>query len=494
VFAAHLMITGESAVLFVGEGKVAPALREKLAADGIVLAPYGEAAAALAALPSRSHVLLDPRRITLAFRQAVPETVRVIEAINPSTMAKSRKSEAEIAFVRQAMEEDGAALAEFFAWFEAALGREPITELTIDERITGRAAAASRVRLPELSDHRRLQRQRRAAALPRHRRSARADRRAGEIRRRAAADRLRRPVSVRHHRHHARRPGGRHHARAARGLHARAQGHDFAVAGDLPARHALAVARRAGAHADLGRRDRLRPRHRARGRLLPQRARGPHGITPHLAPDPHTALEPGMITSNEPGIYRPGRWGVRIENLVLTVPAEKTEFGEFLRFETLTLCPIDTPLHRARPADRRRDRLAERLPRRGGEPRRAAGQRRGARVARAAHAADLRVAAGVPPGGRRWTDSRRFCRGDAVHDARADAGQVPVSPGLSAVAGANRSCTATSWSSVVATTHRRADSTMWRLWSLNGPIEAADFQSTGPIRLVLPDGVPTSRQ
>ncbi|MBK9245015.1 MAG: M24 family metallopeptidase [Burkholderiales bacterium] len=69
---------------------------------------------------------------------------------------------------------------------------------------------------------------------------------------------------------------------------------------------------------------------------------GPHGITPHLAPEPHTALEPGMITSNEPGIYRPGRWGVRIENLVLTVPAEKTEFGEFLRFETLTLCPIDS--------------------------------------------------------------------------------------------------------------------------------------------------------
>jgi Xaa-Pro aminopeptidase len=49
-----------------------------------------------------------------------------------------------------------------------------------------------------------------------------------------------------------------------------------------------------------------------------------------------------MITSNEPGIYRPGRWGVRIENLVLTVPAQTTEFGEFLRFETLTLCPIDT--------------------------------------------------------------------------------------------------------------------------------------------------------
>jgi Xaa-Pro aminopeptidase len=69
---------------------------------------------------------------------------------------------------------------------------------------------------------------------------------------------------------------------------------------------------------------------------------GPHGITPHLAPEPQTAMEPGMITSDEPGIYRPGRWGVRIENLLLTVPAGRGEFGEFLKFETLTLCPIDT--------------------------------------------------------------------------------------------------------------------------------------------------------
>jgi len=53
-----------------------------------------------------------------------------------------------------------------------------------------------------------------------------------------------------------------------------------------------------------------------------------------------------MITSIEPGVYRPGRWGVRIENLVMNVPAAslaaETEFGEFLEFETLTLCPIDT--------------------------------------------------------------------------------------------------------------------------------------------------------
>jgi Xaa-Pro aminopeptidase len=54
------------------------------------------------------------------------------------------------------------------------------------------------------------------------------------------------------------------------------------------------------------------------------------------------AMEPGMITSIEPGVYRPGQWGVRIENLVMNISGPTTEFGEFLDFETLTLCPIDT--------------------------------------------------------------------------------------------------------------------------------------------------------
>ena len=52
-----------------------------------------------------------------------------------------------------------------------------------------------------------------------------------------------------------------------------------------------------------------------------------------------------MITSIEPGVYRAGQWGVRIENLVLSVPASTVEgetFAEMLEFETLTLCPIDT--------------------------------------------------------------------------------------------------------------------------------------------------------
>jgi Xaa-Pro aminopeptidase len=68
---------------------------------------------------------------------------------------------------------------------------------------------------------------------------------------------------------------------------------------------------------------------------------GPQSIS-KAVPDAHMAMEPGMITSIEPGLYRDGQWGVRIENLVLNIAGPNNQFGEFLDFETLTLCPIDT--------------------------------------------------------------------------------------------------------------------------------------------------------
>jgi len=60
--------------------------------------------------------------------------------------------------------------------------------------------------------------------------------------------------------------------------------------------------------------------------------------------DTHAPLTPGMITSNEPGVYLAGKFGIRCENLVLTVPAMETEFGKFYKFETLTLFPFDLSL------------------------------------------------------------------------------------------------------------------------------------------------------
>src|SRR5699024_10980433 len=67
---------------------------------------------------------------------------------------------------------------------------------------------------------------------------------------------------------------------------------------------------------------------------------GPQSISPRQQVGDQYQFKSGMVTSNEPGLYRPDKWGIRIENLVLAKPVEQD--NTFLEFETLTLCPIDT--------------------------------------------------------------------------------------------------------------------------------------------------------
>ncbi|HEY9104645.1 aminopeptidase P family protein [Chitinimonas sp.] len=337
VFVGHALVGLSGATLFVAEGKVDATLAAKLAADGVRVAAYAEAAAALAALPASARLLLDPRRITLGLRQAVPAAVKVIEAINPSTFAKSRKLDAEAAFVREAMAQDGAALAEFFSWLEGALGRERITELTIDEQITAARARRPGFVCPSFATIAGFNGN---GAMP-HYRATEASHSVIE------GDGLLLIDS-----------GGQYHGGTtditrvvAIGQVSAEQKRDFTLV--LKGMIALSMARfprgtrsplldslaRApiwAANVDYG-----HGTGHGVGYFLNVHE-GPQSISPHTPAEPQTAMEPGMITSNEPGIYKPGRWGVRIENLLLNVPAGTSEFGEFLAFETLTLCPIDT--------------------------------------------------------------------------------------------------------------------------------------------------------
>ena len=66
---------------------------------------------------------------------------------------------------------------------------------------------------------------------------------------------------------------------------------------------------------------------------------GPARISPHPV---DVALEKGMVLTNEPGIYREGEYGIRLENMVLVTEARQTEFGRFLGFENLTWCHFET--------------------------------------------------------------------------------------------------------------------------------------------------------
>lgn len=340
VFIAHLLLDGTGGRLFIADGKVPTDVASRLAADGIQLAPYDQAATALAALPTDATLLIDPRRVTLGLREAVPAGVKLIEQINPSTLLKSRKSAAEAAFVREAMIEDGAAMCEFYAEFEASLARgERWSELDVDTRLT--ACRRRRKDFVGLSF----------------------DTIAGWM-----------------------ANGALPHYRATPGSFAQIEGNGLLLIDSggqyLGGTTDITRVWPIGQVSDAQKRDytlvlkgtiALSRTRFPRGTLSPMLdaiARAPlwehgldyghgtgHGVGYFLnvhegpqsiskaIPDATMAMEPGMITSIEPGLYRPGRWGVRIENLVMNVAIETPEnhaFGEMLAFETLTLCPIDT--------------------------------------------------------------------------------------------------------------------------------------------------------
>ncbi|HHL4079250.1 aminopeptidase P family protein [Burkholderia sola] len=337
VFVAHALIGADRATLFVADGKVPSALAASLAQDGVDVRAYDAARASLAALPDGATLLIDPRRVTFGTLEAVPAGVKLVEAVNPSTFAKSRKTFAEIEHVRVTMEHDGAALAEFFAWFEQAVNRETITELTVEEKLT-----AARARRPGYV----------SASF-------------------ATIAGFNANGAMPHY--HATRES--HATIAGDGLLLIDSGGQY-MTGTTDITRVVPV----GAVSDLQRRDftivlksmmalsRARFPRGIRSPMLDAIARAPmwaagldyghgtgHGVgyflnvhegpqvISHYAPaEPYTAMEEGMITSIEPGVYRPGQWGIRIENLVVNRAAGKTEFGDFLAFETLTLCPIDT--------------------------------------------------------------------------------------------------------------------------------------------------------
>jgi Xaa-Pro aminopeptidase len=341
VFLAHLLVSERDARLFVGAGKIDAALAAVLAGDGVQIAPYADAAPALAALPGDAVLLVDPKRITLGLREQA--SVRLVEATNPSTLLKSRKSADEAAQVRAAMVEDGAAMCEFYAWFEAALAdperTEPITELTVDERLG--AARARRPGFVGLSFGT-IAAFNANGAMPHYRATpashavidgdglllidSGAQYRGGttDITRVWPIGKV--SAAQRHD-----------YTRVLKGTMALSRTR-FPRGTPSPMLDAIARAPLWEHGLDYG-----HGTGHGVGYFLNVHE-GPQTIS-RTVPEPAMAMEPGMITSIEPGLYRPGQWGVRIENLVLNVLAASlagSEFGEFLEFETLTLCPIDT--------------------------------------------------------------------------------------------------------------------------------------------------------
>ncbi|WFF38450.1 aminopeptidase P family protein [Moraxella nasibovis] len=338
VFLSHLLICADGATLFVDGDKLDAQAKAALQEAGIQVADYDSVVSTLATVSG--SLLIDPAKVAINTIASVPKSVHIQRAMSPSTVLKAVKTDRELGHVREAMRQDGAALCEFFSDFERRIhAGETLNEVDIDTLLND-----ARSRQP-------------------HHVCASFDTIAG-----------------------FRGNGAIVHYRAEADTCATLQG-DGLLLIDSGAQYyngTTDITRMASvgvvcddakkdvtyvlkAHIALARAvypmgipsaqlDVL-----ARNELWQQGLDYGHGtghgvgyfLNVHEGPQvisrnaptlPERTMQYGMITSNEPGLYREGKWGIRLENLVATVPAHHTEFGEFARFEDLTLCPFDTRL------------------------------------------------------------------------------------------------------------------------------------------------------
>jgi len=334
VAVCHAIVSSTDVRLFIDREKIGADVTSELEADGVVLCPYEEFLDAVGSLGG--SVLLSPSQVSAAVAERIPEEARRVEQLNLTTRAKARKNSIELEHIRQVMIRDGVAMVRYLHWLIGAVATEDVTELSAELKLQEFRAQGERFASPSF-------------------RTTSGYRGHGAIVHYSAteeSDSLLEPAGL-----YLVDSGGQYldgttdiTRTVTLGEPTDEERKDYTLV--LKGHIALATLRfpvgTTGPMIDAV----------ARQFLWRERMNYGHGtghgvgffLSVHEGPQQinqktsDIKLEPGMLISNEPGIYRAGRHGVRIENLVVVAEATRTDFGEFLEFETVTLCPFDSSL------------------------------------------------------------------------------------------------------------------------------------------------------
>lgn len=339
LFTSFALLTMNELYLFADNKKIPGQLKDDLNRDNVVLLPYENIEEKLSQLDAGSSLIYTPGTTSASLIRALDKDLEVIEEISIPTRMKAIKNEVEIENIRQVMIKDGVALTKFFHWLEKNIGSEKITEISASEKLLAfrmeqdDCVGPSFATIAGYNEH---------GAMPHYCATPETD---AELK----------PEGI-----FLLDSGGQYYGGTtditrtiALSEPTEQQKKDFTLA--LKGTIDLAMAK-----FPLG----------TKGYQIEMMARKPlwdhgmnyghgtgHGVgyflNVHEGPqtigsgasgDLKTIIEPGMLLSDEPAIYREGEYGFRTENLVLCTEDEETEYGKFLRFETVTLCHIDTSL------------------------------------------------------------------------------------------------------------------------------------------------------
>lgn len=333
VFIAYLLIASRGATLFTECSRVSDEVKEYLNDNGVELRPYNKIGEGLAQYFEYS-ILMDGNKTAAIMPRYVPTRTQVIYAPSPIPLMKAVKNEAETAGFRRAMVSDGVAMVRLLKWIKPAVAKGGVTEMGVDDKLTAlRSEDPAYVEksfetIAAYESH---------GAIVHYEPTADSD------------------VEL--------------HPEGLLLLDCGAQ-YDCGTTditrtiplGPVSEEQRLVYTLVLKAHIRL---EMAQFPAGANGTQIDAIARSVlwsrgynylhgtgHGVGAHLCvhEGPQqirmeyvpTALKAGMTITDEPGVYLAGRFGVRIENVLLIVGGDSTECGNFLRMEPLTLCPIDT--------------------------------------------------------------------------------------------------------------------------------------------------------
>lgn len=336
VATAYALVDDTEAVIYISPEKLSEEVRSYFASQQVLVKDYQQIYKDLGSISKDKRVLLDGSKINQSLFEAITPECAVINRMSPVTMLKSIKNEKEISGMRQAMIKDGVALTRFFMWLESTVSSGELTEISIAEKLYDFRAEQSNFfgesfgTIAGYADHGAIvhykaDEQSNAKILPEGILLLDSGGQFFE----GTTD-ITRTITL--------------------GNPTPQQKTDFTLVlkGHIGIATAVFPVGTRGSQLDI----------LARKAMWDRRLNYGHGtghgvghfLNVHEGPqnirmdENPVTLQPGMFISNEPGLYRTDEYGIRTENLIMVTPDQRSEFGQFLRFETLTLFPIDTNL------------------------------------------------------------------------------------------------------------------------------------------------------
>ena len=328
VVLGFLLIETDKNTLFIDQEKLSSSDLASLKESGVDVSAYHLAFDAIKQVKGE-RILLDPKRTCFANYDSVPEGIEIIEDMNPSTLLKSNHT-------RHAMVKDGVALTKFFKWVEENVGSGELSEISIAEKLQDLRAASEGfvdISFDTIAGYKAH------GALPHYKATDTSNST-------LSADGLLLVDS-----------GGQYKDGTTDITRVISLGNitaeekkDYTIVlkGTIEGSQAIFPVGTKGYSIDAITRRPIWETFRNYGHGTG------HGVgyflNVHEGPQVFNMaaidipVEEGMITSIEPGLYREGHYGIRIENLVLSKKVDSNQFGEFMDFETLTICYIDTQL------------------------------------------------------------------------------------------------------------------------------------------------------